>query len=179
MTVTTWYDRRMKPLPSLVLFLTALVPAAALEIGDPAPVFELRGLDGATVKSSDLAGTVVLLDFWATWCKYCRRSLPHVQEIAQRPEVAAGRLRVFAVSVDDDEDAVRDFVAEHELVTPVLLDPGRKVGKAYGATKIPRYAILAPDQTIAWAGGGSNAEAMERLDRELDRALDAEESAED
>ena len=65
----------------------------------PAPPFTLRTLDGRSMRLQDYKGKVVVLDFWATWCKPCIASMPHLNQMQQR---YAGRgLVVVGVSMDD------------------------------------------------------------------------------
>lgn len=78
-----------------------------------APAFAVKTLDGKRVSLDDLAGKVVLIDFWATWCGPCREALPHVQRIAK--EFEGKPFVVLSVSLDSDEGRWTDFVASHEM----------------------------------------------------------------
>ncbi|MCM1297378.1 MAG: AhpC/TSA family protein [Muribaculaceae bacterium] len=86
---------------------------AAMENVQPGKqAIEIAGKDQneADVKLSDLKGKVVLLDFWATWCRPCRASLPHVKEVYEKYNDKG--LEVLCVSLDRDEDAWKDFIAK-------------------------------------------------------------------
>ena len=72
--------------------------------GKAAPDFTLKTLDGKEVKLSDQKGSVVMMDFWATWCPPCRKSLPHVQEMSADKELAAKGLKVWAVNAHEQTD---------------------------------------------------------------------------
>lgn len=149
----------------------ASAPAAPIAPGEEAPAFELQDLDGKLFRLSDYEGKVVVLDFWATWCGYCRRAMPHVQELADRPEVADGKLVILALSSDDDQDKLREYIAKNKLTVPIPLDPKRKIGVQYGAKAIPTMVVLKPDLTVAWSDTIGNEEKVKRLDEAIDQTL--------
>jgi len=77
-------------------------------IGQLAPKFELPDLQGNMVSLEELRGKVVMLDFWATWCGPCRRSMPMLEELQDEfPE----DLVLLAINLVESPDLVRSFVA--------------------------------------------------------------------
>lgn len=72
--------------------------AGPVAVGDDAPEIELQGPEGETYRLSDLEGKIVLLDFWASWCRPCRRANPHVVEIYNKYKDQG--FTVFSVSLD-------------------------------------------------------------------------------
>src|ERR1700690_4171077 len=87
-------------------------------IGDPdlarakmAPAFAVTTTDGQRVSLDELQGRAVLIDFWATWCAPCREALPHMKEIAKK--FRDQPLVVLSVSLDDDEEKWKEFVAKN------------------------------------------------------------------
>ncbi|MGC1463265.1 MAG: TlpA disulfide reductase family protein [Terracidiphilus sp.] len=78
-----------------------------------APPFSVVALDGQHISMDGLAGKVVLIDFWATWCGPCREALPHVRAIAQK--FAGQPLVVLSISLDSDEAKWKDFVAKNGM----------------------------------------------------------------
>ena len=77
--------------------------------GNPAPSFTARTFDGKVTRLSDLKGRPVVLDFWATWCRPCRASMPHLSTMQER--YRSRGLVVIGLAVDDgDPGRVRTFV---------------------------------------------------------------------
>ncbi len=109
-------------------------------VGKVAPDFELSDLQGQVVRLSKYRGKVVVLNFWATWCPPCVEEMPSLNRFAR---IFASRgVVVVAVSVDDDERALRRFVADHQLEMIILRDPGRQVPTLYQTYMYPETYIL-------------------------------------
>lgn len=119
--------RRLSPLFVLFALAALAVPARA---GEPqAPPFSLRSLDGRMVRLSDYRGKAVVLDFWATWCKPCRASMPHLNDMQDR---YGARLVVVGVSIDDGgNQAVKRFADDLGIKFKVAMADER-VLEAYG-----------------------------------------------
>ncbi len=98
------------------------------EKGAPAPDFTLQDLQGRQLTLSDLRGSFVLVNFWATWCGPCRVEMPALQS---RFERYSPDLRVVAVNFDEPQDTVQAFADELGLTFDILLDPGAKVQDLY------------------------------------------------
>jgi thiol-disulfide isomerase/thioredoxin len=78
-----------------------------------APAFAVTTTDGQRVALDELKGKAVLIDFWATWCEPCREALPHMKEIAKKFE--GQPLVILSVSLDEDEQKWKDFVAKNGM----------------------------------------------------------------
>jgi thiol-disulfide isomerase/thioredoxin len=78
-----------------------------------APPFAVTTIDGRHISMDSLAGKVVLLDFWATWCGPCREALPHVRDLARKFQ--GQPFVVLSVSLDDDDAKWKDFVNKNEM----------------------------------------------------------------
>ena len=103
------------------LFLLAW-PVFALETDDQAPDFSLpRLLGGATLTLADLRGKVVYLDFWASWCGPCRKSLPLYEEI--KSGFPASRFQIIAVNLDENREDALHFLKSHPVSYVILYDP--------------------------------------------------------
>jgi thiol-disulfide isomerase/thioredoxin len=113
-----------------------------------APNFRVHTLDGKTVTLESLAGKVVLIDFWATWCGPCREALPHVRDLARR--FAGQPFVVVSVSLDQDDARWKEFVAKNDMTWPQYRD-GRfdgDVARAFAVTAIPATFTIDADGVL-------------------------------
>lgn len=152
----------------LVVVLATRSPAANVVspsplLGQPAPEVEGPGLDGSTVRLSQLRGRWVLVNFFATWCIPCVREHPELVRFSNRH---LEDLQVLAVVYDDQPDAVARFFAERGGSWPVVDDPGAKVD--FGVRGIPESFLVDPDGVVrARLIGGVTADGLDAL---LDQA---------
>jgi peroxiredoxin len=106
---------------------------SSLKVGTPAPDFELRALNGETLRLSQFRGRPVLLNFGATWCPDCRAETPQLQELhTSHPE-----LNIILVDSKEDADTVQKFVDEFRITYPILLDTDGATSDLYRIFAIP------------------------------------------
>ncbi|MEW6219046.1 MAG: TlpA disulfide reductase family protein [Thermodesulfobacteriota bacterium] len=141
----------LRALPLLILMGLLLVAAPACErsapppktavgIGQPAPDFLLRDLEGNSWSLTDLRGNLVFLNFWATWCPPCREEMPSME--ALRQELAGRSFRMVTVLGNDEPANAQRFLARIGAAMPVLLDPDGSTTLAYGITGVPETFII-------------------------------------
>ena len=107
-----------------------------VKLGEPAPNFRLRDMNGHLVTLSDLRGKVVLLNFWATWCGPCRVEMPAMEQLYRT--FLRKDFEILAVSTDAQGVTVtRPFQQENHLTFPILHDADYRVGLTYGARSLP------------------------------------------
>lgn len=101
--------------------------------GQPAPDFELKSLDGKTVRLADFRGKAVLLNFWATWCQPCKIEMPWFVELQNK--YGARGLQVVGIAMDDaSEQDIAKFAKDMGVNYPVLIGK-ESVGDAYGGVQ--------------------------------------------
>jgi len=139
--------------------------------GAPAPDFELKSLDGRTVRLSDYRGKAVLLNFWATWCPPCKIEMPWFVDLQK--QYGGQGLQVIGIAMDDDAEKdsakIAEFVKEMNLNYVVLLG-NDKVGDAYGGVDgLPTTFYIGRDGRILTAVSGlvSHSEIEENIKKAL------------
>src|SRR4030095_7178093 len=134
--------------------------------GKPAPAFKLELLGGGTFDLASQKGkSIVVLDFWATWCGPCVRAMPTLIEVT-------GALKdkgvVFvAVNQDEETDVIQDFLKKKKLNPVVALDKGSKVGDLYGVTGIPQTVIIDKQGVVQTIHVGLLPNLKQKLTEEL------------
>jgi peroxiredoxin len=102
--------------------------------------FTLKDLHGAKWTLRELAGKVVIVNFWATWCPPCRKEMPDLEALYQKFKDQG--FVVLAIS-DEEAEKVKAFIAQEKVTYPILLDPGRKVNKLFQIEGIPNSFVYA------------------------------------
>lgn len=122
---------------SIMLIMVGCGGAATIpQIGDKAPDFTLKNIDGESVSLSDFRGKLVLLVFTSVYCAECKEQMPYIEAAFER---SGGKLAVLTVYREDSPTRVKKHVDDEKLTTfPALPDPGDKVGIKFGLA--PRVA---------------------------------------
>jgi thiol-disulfide isomerase/thioredoxin len=142
-----------------------------LSRGDLAPGLTLPTADGRGERTLDeLRGKVVLIDFWATWCGPCERTLPALRRLHERH--AAAGFEVFSVNEDAGEDGADKALAyarDRQLPFTVLHDRGGAAAEAYRVDVFPTMLLLDKRGRVRQVHVG--AASVDRLERELDEGI--------
>jgi peroxiredoxin len=111
------------------------------QVGAMMADFALPDLQGHTVQLSDLRGSVVFVNVWATWCPPCVEEMPTIQRLYD--QLRDRGLKVFAVSIDAlGEQVVAPFMRERQLSFPVLLDTQSVIERLYRTGGVPESFII-------------------------------------
>jgi thiol-disulfide isomerase/thioredoxin len=122
--------------PVLELTPKRAAPQPLLKAGDAAPEFTCEKWGGGELKLSDYRGKVVILDFWATWCGPCQKSMPHIESVNKG--VKGQDVVVLAVCVWDDKAAYEGWVPKNQTnyTFQFAFDPAARDNAASIATKL-------------------------------------------
>src|SRR6266704_5224756 len=109
-------------------------------VGAPAPEIALKDLQGQEVRLSDLHGKVVLVNFWATWCKPCKEEMPAMQASYER--LREQGFVVLAVNELEDVEKVAEHIKTHGHTFLVVMDHNNGVANRYGVVGLPASFLI-------------------------------------
>lgn len=126
---------------------------------------------GQDLPLADLRGSVVLLDFWATWCGPCRQALPKLKQL--QAVYGSEEFAVISVSEDDDEQVWRTFTGDHQMTWRQSFDGNGTKASQYGVRALPTYILLGRDGNIIghYEGEAPGVSIVERVGPDVRKAL--------
>ncbi|MBN8707141.1 MAG: TlpA family protein disulfide reductase [Bacteroidetes bacterium] len=156
-----------------------------LKEGDFAPTFALKNVGGEWFYLRDFAGTPrqlmsmprkpVVISFFASWCKPCRREIPELQKLIDK--LPADSIQAFLINVADDAEKAVNFVAEFKTTMPVLLDKYGAVAEKYcpqeaeGQLFLPTLVVVDRDGKVALSKVGYRDGDMDKIELVLTSLL--------
>jgi peroxiredoxin len=145
---SVWFLSRDRARSAARSALLETAVKVGFNVGESAPDFELRSLDGRAVRLSSLRGKPVLLNFWASWCAPCRVEMPWLVELdgQYRPR----GVEIVGVSLDDpgEEQDVAKFIAERGVHYMILIGNSSVADSYGGARFLPQSFFIDRDGTI-------------------------------
>lgn len=138
---------------------------AGVKVGDR-PTLKFVAVDGRRVDLEELRGQLVVVSFWATWCKHCMKEGPHMVQIHK--DHADKGLHIIGISLDSDKNKLLKVVKQSGFAWPHYFD-GKVfeniISKQWGPDGVPTAFIIGPDGTVLWTGHTA------RIDRPLAEAF--------
>lgn len=122
------------------------------KIGTEAPLFSLPDLNNEYIALRDLCGEklrkpwknktkhVVVLSFFATWCKPCIAEIPHLQKLQKKYENKP--IKFFLINVGEQKELIQKFLKTKDISIPILMDKYKKISEKYDALTLPRLFII-------------------------------------
>lgn len=145
----------------LIVLPLAVAPATASE--DALRTYRFTDLEGREFTLADHAGQVVVVNFWASWCKPCRTELPELD--AWQREM--GDVEFVAVSVDRDAAKAQRLVATEEIGMTVVIDGPDGLARDLDLAYLPCTVVLGPDGSTQLVTPGVTPEKMSELHRTI------------
>ena len=134
----------------------------AIARGEPAPHFVAKTLEGERYTSDMLKGKVVLIEFWATWCKYCKSDEPAVESVIR--DFSKDGLVVLAVDMGEPKRKVRKYLEASPRSCKIVLAEDTTLAAICEARMYPLYVLIDRDGVVAGTQRGAAGEgALRRL----------------
>lgn len=126
--------------------------ALAADVSGPAPDFTLKSRSGENIKLSDLRGSVVMINFWASWCGPCRQEMPHLETLSK--EYADYGFTLLGVNVDEKQEAADKLLKQVPVTFPVLYDASSSVVELYDVDAMPSTILVDRDGNMRYLHRG-------------------------
>lgn len=115
-------------------------------VGDKAPGFSITTETGKAITPSQFGGRVLVLNFWASWCPPCKEETPSMNQMAQ--VLGPKGVIVLGISVDENEQAYRRFLASEQVAFETALDKTAAISAEYGTFKYPETYVIGRDGKV-------------------------------
>lgn len=168
------HNKPGRALASLLLLLLVSLPNSAvaggkLSSGDIPPPSLGVTRDGEDIDTSQFAGKVLVVTFWASWCGPCKKELPMLEGI-QRVG-GKDRIQVVAVNIEGSEQFRKVSKALSTLSLQITHDYGKKSSGAYGVKGIPHLVLIGRDGKVISVHRGYSEESIDSIISEINVAL--------
>lgn len=132
---------------SLGLLANAAAQATTPKVGDAVQLPSFTLLDGTTISANSLKGKPVLIEYWASWCPYCRRQNPYWEKLHKS---AQGKdIQILSVSIDKKPDEARAYMAEKGYTFQAAMETP-EMRQVFGKRKvIPLVFVITPQGKVA------------------------------
>ncbi|MEZ4254327.1 MAG: TlpA disulfide reductase family protein [Polyangiales bacterium] len=153
----------------VILVALAVTPALALDRGGRAPDIDLPGVQGGRVRLAEHAGKVVVVDFWASWCKPCSEEIPHLDRLYQKYKSKG--FAVIGVSVDRERAKAKEFISRLKATFPSGHDAEHVVADRYAPSKMPSSYVVDRGGVVRFTHFGFRAGEERAIESEVQSLL--------
>lgn len=154
----------------LMVFLVLPFSVSAISVGETVPSFKARTIDGSkSLALEDYRGKVVLLDFWASWCPPCLKSLPKYNDL--RREIGTANFEIVAINVDENTNDARKFLQKHPVSYPIAKDPKGILPGVFGVKAMPTSYLIDQNGVVQYVHAAFKEGDIEKLKAEIQKLI--------
>ncbi len=151
-----YYEFDMTTLAPLHRVILVTILSAMALAAETAPSFHAKSMDGETFSNESLKGKVVLIQFWATWCKFCRGDQAAVDELSR--EFSDRGLVVLAVDFMEPKKTVKKYLQDMPRACKVVLTEDTNLAAMFPSRSFPLYIVIDRDGNLAGTQRGAGGE---------------------
>lgn len=144
---------------------------AVTKLGDKAPLFTCRTIDGKIYNLGQLKGKVVMINFFATWCPGCNLELPELEKEIWKKYKANTDFVLLVIGREHSEKDLKDYAASKNLDLPFVPDPTRDIYKLYATKYIPRNIVIDKKGIIVYQKSGFTVKELADIDKLIETSL--------
>ena len=154
------------------IMMFVLISGESLETGGKIPDLKLKLLDGKNTSIHTLLEDgPLLIDFWATWCKPCKKVMKHLNKYHNKYE--KNGFKVLMVNQDTPRSVgkVKSYIRSQKYSFNVGLDPNQKIAKKLNGLIMPTLILIDTDGTILWRHQGYMPGEETEIESEIQSAI--------
>ena len=145
------------------LLLTVTIQAGS--VAGPAHDFTLQSRSGENVRLNELAGQVVLINFWASWCGPCRKEMPKLEELHQKYKDLG--VTILGVNIDENPELSKKVLKDIIVTFPILYDSENMVSRQYSIEAMPASFLVDRNGTFRFRHDGYKAGYENTYDQQI------------
>lgn len=157
----------MRTIITVSFFMLLLAPASVFagKPGDVAPAISLADVHGNMITLESMKGKVVLLNFWAPWCRSCKEELPDLDGLHKK--YSSRGFTVLSVCIERSVSRVGEYLQKSPVSFPVLVDKDNEASEAYFFSGLPATFLIGKDGIIRYRHMGSGKELFKIYEQEI------------
>ena len=159
----------------LALLLSILVNAQnikpeIIKVGDTAPTFTLKTLDGKVFNTNELKGKVIYLNFFATWCGICIKEMPFIESDIWK-SIKHDNFVMLSIAREQTVEEIEKFRKDKNYTLPFAVDSTREIYSLFAPQYIPRNIVIDKDGTIIYTGKNYNKDEFDKMIKLIKESL--------